>query len=234
MVHPRTRFGPLRLALFTAVLLLSPWIARSASAASSTLTWTSPGDNGGAARVYYYDLRISMKAVAGTDTLGWWNAATKIPMAGRTPALPGQLESILLAGLVNGVRYYAILKSADSQLNWSRYSNVATFVPVTSITAAEEGEAAPAVVLGIPRPTPTSGRSDVNLELPRSMDVQAAVFNAQGRKVRTLESGTLPAGTHVLHWDGRLDSGGDAASGVYWIRVGAGTFTKTVKLIVAR
>ncbi|HZI89810.1 MAG TPA: FlgD immunoglobulin-like domain containing protein, partial [Candidatus Polarisedimenticolia bacterium] len=60
------------------------------------------------------------------------------------------------------------------------------------------------------------------------------VFNAQGRQVRTLETGMLTAGTHVLHWDGRLDGGGSAASGVYWIRVAAGAATKHVKLVVAR
>jgi flagellar hook assembly protein FlgD len=148
--------------------------------------------------------------------------------------MPGTLESQLLGGLINGVRYYAILKSADSQLNWSSYSNVATFTAVTTITAVTDNDQAPEMVLGIPRPTPTSGRADVNLDLPKPMDVDAGVFDAQGRLVRTLERGTLAAGTHVLHWDGHVEGGGDAPSGVYWVRAAAGAIHKRVKLVVVR
>ena len=229
MSYPRTQLRAARLALLAAVIVLSTVAAHTASAAYATLTWTSPSD-GGTARVYYDDLRINTKAIAGTDTLGWWNAATKISMDGRTPSMPGTVESILLGGLLNGARYYAILRSADSQLNWSPYSNVASFTAATAITAVTDNAAAPEMVLGIPRPTPTSGRAEVNLDLPKTMDVEAAVYDAQGRLIQTLERGMLAAGTHVLRWDGRVDGG--AASGVYWILASAGSIHKRVKLVV--
>jgi hypothetical protein len=233
MGYSRTPLRTIRFAVFAAVIVLSAIATRSASAAYSTLMWTSPSD-GGTARVYYYDLRINTKAIAGTDTLGWWNAATKISMAGKTPSMPGSGESILLGGLINGARYYAIMRSADSQLNWSNYSNVASFTAVTAISAVNDNSPAPEMVLGIPRPTPTSGRAEVNLDLPKTMDVNASVYDAQGRLVQTLEHGTLAAGTHVLRWDGRVDGGGNAASGVYWILASAGPVSKRVKLIVVR
>jgi len=154
-------------------------------------------------------------------------------MSNKVPAVPGQAESILLGGLVMGVRYYAILRSADATQTWSSFSNIASFTP-SLVTAAPVGDPAPALVLGAPRPTPTSGRTDVNLELPKAMSVDAGVFDAQGRLVRRLEEGFLAAGMHILHWDGRLDRGGDAASGVYWIRVAAGSINKRVKLVLAR
>jgi hypothetical protein len=234
MGYPRLRLvAPVRL-LSLAALVLSLFItARPASAAYATLAWTSPGDNGGSARVYYYDLRISANAITGTDTLSWWNAATKIPMTGKTPLAPGSPESILLNGLVNGAKYYAILRSADSQLNWSRYSNVATFIAVTAITGVDP-PGAPELVLGAPRPSPTSGRADVILDLPKSMNVEASVFDAQGRLVRTLDHAVLAGGPHILHWDGMLDRGGNAVSGVYWIRVAAAGLVKRQKVVVVR
>ena len=124
------------------------------------------------------------------------------------------------------------VRSADSQLNWSPYSNVASFTAATAITAVTDNAAAPEMVLGIPRPTPTSGRAEVNLDLPKTMDVEAAVYDAQGRLIQTLERGMLAAGTHVLRWDGRMDGGGNAASGVYWILASAGSIHKRVKLVV--
>lgn len=206
---------------------------QSASAAYGALAWTSPPDIGGAG-VSAYDLRISTNAISGTDTLSWWNSATKISMTGKVPAIPGSPESVLLAGLVNATKYYAILRSEDGMLNWSAFSNIASLIASTAITAVPEGERAPAMVLGIPRPTPTSGRTEVNLDLPKAMTVEANVFNAQGRLMRTLERGMLAAGTHLLRWDGRLESGGDAASGVYWIRVSADAIERRVKVVVVR
>jgi flagellar basal-body rod modification protein FlgD len=50
--------------------------------------------------------------------------------------------------------------------------------------------------------------------------VTLTVKDASGRVVRTLE-GVAAAGTHNLSWDGRLDSGGRAQSGVYTLSVSA-------------
>ena len=233
MGYPRLRLAPFCLVSFAALVLSLFITARPASAASATLLWTSPGDNGSAARVYYYDLRISTSSITGTDTLSWWNAAARIPMAGKTPLAPGSLETLVLTGLINGAKYYAILKSADSQLNWSRYSNVATFIGVTAITGVDAA-GVPGLVLGAPRPSPTTGRADVNLDLPSSMNVEASVFDAQGRLVRTLDHGVLAGGPHILHWDGRLDQGQSAVSGVYWIRVAAAGIIKRQKIVVVR
>jgi hypothetical protein len=232
MGYPRTALRAFRLTLLAVAIMLSASAGRPAAAAYALLKWTSPSD--GAAQVSRYDLRISTKGIAGTDTLGWWNAATKINMDGKIPAMPGTVESLLLGGLLDGAKYYAILKSADAQLNWSGYSNVATFNALTSITGVTDNAPAPEMVLGVPRPTPTSGRAEVDLDLPRSMEVDAGIFDAQGRLVRTLEHGTLSAGRHLLSWDGRRNSGGDVASGVYWIRAAVGALNRRVKLVVVR
>ena len=55
-----------------------------------------------------------------------------------------------------------------------------------------------------------------------------------GRLVRSLEMGTLPAGTHPIAWDGRLRDGLPAFSGVYWMRVQAGSENGTVRIVVTR
>ncbi|HYR52774.1 MAG TPA: FlgD immunoglobulin-like domain containing protein [Candidatus Dormibacteraeota bacterium] len=205
---------------------------RPASAASAMLIWTTPSDAGGQS-IVRYDLRVSSSGISGNDTLAWWNSATVIPMLGKTPGAPGVADSVLIADLTIGARYYAVLRSADGAWNWSSFSNVASFIPST-VTGVQGGNAAPAVVLGSPRPTPTSGRAEMNLDLPQSSSVVARVFNAQGRMVRILEDAFLAAGHHILRWDGKVDGGGDAASGVYWIRVAAGAIEKGTKLTIIR
>lgn len=203
----------------------------AAVSAGARLVWTTPGDNGGVVRVVAYDLRISTSMIQGTDTLSWWNAATKVDMTMKIPRMPAKPDSIVLGGLDVGVRYYAILRSVDAAQNWSDFSNVAAFVPGT-VTGV--GDTAPALVVGSARPSPTSGRTEVSLSLPQPMAVLAVVYDARGRLARRLEGGTLAAGQHLLRWDGTLEGGGQAASGVYWIRVTAGTLDKRVKLVVVR
>ncbi|HYQ95602.1 MAG TPA: FlgD immunoglobulin-like domain containing protein [Candidatus Eisenbacteria bacterium] len=208
--------------------------AESTAFGSVTLLWTDPGDDGITGRASKYDLRISTKAIAANDTASWWNGATVINMALKVPGMAGSRDSILLGGLVAGTRYYAILRVADERPNWSGFSNVASFSPGI-VTATPEGNTqAPAFVVGSPRPSPSSGRTEINLDLPRAMNVVANVYNAQGRRVRTLETGTLAAGPHILRWDGRLDGGGDVGSGVYWVRIDAAGARKSVKLLIVR
>ncbi|TMQ57200.1 MAG: hypothetical protein E6K76_11280 [Candidatus Eisenbacteria bacterium] len=106
----------------------------------------------------------------------------------------------------------------------------------TTVTAVyeEEGAPSPGLVIGAPRPSPTRGPTEISLELPKAAEIVADIFNVQGRLVRTLGRRTLPAGRHMLRWDGRLDAGGNAASGVYWLKVGAGDVEKRFKLVVVR
>lgn len=203
------------------------------SAASAMLVWTTPSDAGGL-RVVRYDLRVSLSGISGNDTTSWWNNASVIPMTGKTPSSAGAPDSVLIAGLTMGRRYYACLRSADGAMNWSSFSNVASFIPSTVTGVPDSPASAPAVVLSSPRPTPTSGRAEMSLDLPQSSSVLARVFNAQGRMVRIIQQGILSAGHHILHWDGKSDGGGDVASGVYWIRVAAGAIEKGTKLTIIR
>ena len=45
------------------------------------------------------------------------------------------------------------------------------------------------------------------------------VFNVLGQRVRHLADGLLPAGIHLVEWDGRDGSGNAVASGVYFYRL---------------
>ena len=55
-----------------------------------------------------------------------------------------------------------------------------------------------------------------------------------GQKVAALVEGIREAGTYTVHWDGRVDSGRELASGVYLYRLQAGGQTETRKLLLLR
>ncbi|MBN1480321.1 T9SS C-terminal target domain-containing protein [candidate division KSB1 bacterium] len=84
-------------------------------------------------------------------------------------------------------------------------------------------------------PNPFNAQTVIRYELPLSSDISLDVFNMQGKKVRTLETGEQSPGLHTLIWDGRDDFGADVASGVYLYRMRAdlnGTVTQDSKKIL--
>lgn len=225
--------------LFFAVAIQFAILAAPASAQTTslavTLLWTATGDNGTVGRAAKYDLRYTANAVKGTDTLSWWNTAAVVNMTAHVPPPAGSRDSVVIAGLVAGKKYFAVLRIADATGNWSGFSNMATIDltrNVTGVETAEEG--APRLVIGAPYPSPTSGTAQIALTLARSGPVAADVFDARGRRVRSLHEGSMEAGPHTLRWDGSAASGERAAAGVYWIRVAAHGVQKTVKLVVVR
>jgi len=112
--------------LATLGALLLPHAAAGQTSADSSLTvlWTATGDDGTIGTATTYDLRYRTVGIAGTDTLSWWNAATKVTGL-PAPHASGVTDSMRVRGLTPLTTYYFILKVADEVPNWSGYSNVA-------------------------------------------------------------------------------------------------------------
>jgi Animal haem peroxidase len=88
--------------------------------------------------------------------------------------------------------------------------------------------------VGRPFPNPTRGVVNLAfaLPVPETRAVEAAVFDVQGRRVKTLLRETVVGGPHWISWD-RTDDGGQlVAHGIYFIRLRSGTFTSTEKVLV--
>ena len=99
-------------------------------------------------------------------------------------------------------------------------------VPVTLVAgdaSAVSGRDDRPLVMGLEaaRPNPFAGSSAVMLALPNPARVELGVFDASGRRVRTLLSGTVGAGWHPQVWDGRDDGGRSLPAGVYLYKLSA-------------
>lgn len=130
----------LALAGLGAVLAMLAFGAAPASAqatfhdSTATLLWTAPGDDGASGVAAQYDLRYSPNPIAGTDTLAWWNAATRVTgMPAPRPA--GVTDSVQVRGLTPSRTYYFVLRTADEVPNWSNFSNVAVRLPYSDVIA---------------------------------------------------------------------------------------------------
>ncbi|MCY3734752.1 MAG: T9SS type A sorting domain-containing protein [Gemmatimonadaceae bacterium] len=102
-------------------------------------------------------------------------------------------------------------------------------------TAVERLSERPAAwSLGLAYPNPFNPVTTIHFSTPTSGDVELAVYNSLGQKVRTLVSGAHAAGEYAVTWDALDDGGAPAASGVYLLRMAAGGFTRTHRVVLAR
>jgi hypothetical protein len=114
-----------------------------------------------------------------------------------------------------------------------------TVTVVTRLTASSPS----GVPLGSPLPprgelrilsrVPFEGTLRLEMVLASGGRFSLDVFNLAGRRVRTLDRGDMPAGRRLVSWDGRLESGRNAPSGVYFIKLHteAGSLMKRVVLL---
>jgi hypothetical protein len=83
-------------------------------------------------------------------------------------------------------------------------------------------------------PNPGNPSTELQFDLATAGPVRLDVYTLLGQKVRTLEAGALPAGTHIRHWDLGDDLGAPVASGVYLCTLRAQTVVSTIKILVIR
>jgi hypothetical protein len=88
------------------------------------------------------------------------------------------------------------------------------------------------VFLSAPHPNPFRAQTQVEFVLAEAGDVRLAVFDLAGRRVATLWDGPVPAGRHGAVWNGRVDRGPRAPSGIYFITLDSAAGRRTQKILV--
>ena len=77
-------------------------------------------------------------------------------------------------------------------------------------------------VLAPAQPNPFRRGTRIAYALDRTQAVSVAVFDMNGRRVRSLVDAPQGPGEYTLRWDGRADDGSRLTAGVYFMRVTAG------------
>jgi flagellar hook assembly protein FlgD len=72
------------------------------------------------------------------------------------------------------------------------------------------------------------------VEMPKSADVEVAVYDILGQKIATLLSGQQGAGYHTVEWNGTNQAGLTVPSGTYFIRMVSENYTKVQKVMLMK
>jgi len=98
-----------------------------------------------------------------------------------------------------------------------------------------EGPIPAALRLHPARPSPFGQRTTLALDVPLDAGhVTLEVFNAAGRRVRTLADGPVEPGTREFVWDGRDNAGLRVAAGIYFARCRSDAGSGIQKLVLLR
>jgi hypothetical protein len=83
-------------------------------------------------------------------------------------------------------------------------------------------------------PNPTRGACVLRYSLASARSGSLALYDTDGRVVRTLDSGPLAPGDHAPRWDGRDDAGRALPPGVYFARLRLGDESQTRRITLLR
>ena len=83
-------------------------------------------------------------------------------------------------------------------------------------------------------PNPFNPTTTIEFGLKESNLVSLRIYDVSGRLVRVLVEKSYAEGRYREQWDGRDQNGVSVASGVYFCRLTAGTFSQTRKMVLLR
>jgi len=83
-------------------------------------------------------------------------------------------------------------------------------------------------------PNPFNPSTRLKFSLANAQHVEVVIYNIRGQRVRSLTNGPFPAGDHELIWTGRDDGDRGVASGVYFVRMKAGSVVMTQRLVLVQ
>lgn len=83
-------------------------------------------------------------------------------------------------------------------------------------------------------PNPFNPTTTIRYELPVSSYVVLTVYNILGQEIRTLVNAEQTAGVKTVVWDAADTFGRPAVSGIYFYKIEAGDFSRTLKLMLMK
>jgi len=166
-------------------------------------------------RMYEYPIAIQGAAY---PVIVHWNISTPVKGA----------RTMVLSDITDGKSVRQVMEGSGSVM--IRSENVKNIVIRLS-----EGVNFPATfALSRNYPNPFNPVTHFTVDLPKTTEVEVAVYDLLGRLITTLLSGTHEAASLVLSWDGRDNGGAVVPTGMYIIRMRADEFTASQKILLMK
>lgn len=136
------------------------------------------------------------------------------------------------AGNGNG-RIYEIVYAAQDASGNVAYATVQVRVPHDMSDTNDRVQVRSTALTSV-YPNPFNPQTTVEYSLSASDRVRIAIYDARGSLVRILVDQAMPAGTHHVAWNGIDETGHTVGSGIYFVRMIAGTTAQARKIVLLK
>ena len=109
----------------------------------------------------------------------------------------------------------------------------ATLLVVTGVDSPHTVPKVERALVGV-TPNPFNPTTKIQYSVPVAGEVRMGIHDVTGRLVATLIDGHIDAGAHTITWTGRNSTGGEAASGTYFVRIESAGDVMTRKITLVR
>ncbi|MFC1572326.1 FlgD immunoglobulin-like domain containing protein, partial [Candidatus Eisenbacteria bacterium] len=158
------------------------------------------------------------------------------PLPEDTPVFSGshgwEEASFNLAGYAGNARIRFVFASDAAETGEGWYVDDVQLQ--LGFSGVEETSRVEGLQLSLARSNPARQGASFELALPEAGWVAVNIYDAAGRRIRTLLDAALQAGVHPLVWDGHDARGVPAGAGVYWADARVADQRLAVRIVVAR
>jgi len=81
---------------------------------------------------------------------------------------------------------------------------------------------------------PFAGSARFGYQTVKPGNVSVAVYDLQGKRIKSLFAGDVASGAHAREWDGRTVQGKKAPAGIYIVRLEADGFSRSLRAVLTR
>jgi hypothetical protein len=168
------------------------------------------------------NVKVGSFTVKQTGTFGFMPVYSD---AGSSEVVTGLKPGDQFSLTINGV-------ATDQTFEWTNNGDRLEITRLTSKATA--GNLPTAYSLAQNYPNPFNPSTTINFALPQAGNAKVEVYNVLGALVAVPFNGMLEAGNHSVVWDGKDAHGQPVASGVYFYRMSAGSYTDTKKMMLLK
>ena len=102
------------------------------------------------------------------------------------------------------------------------------------ISIGDNGEIPTQFIIFQNYPNPFNPTTTISYDLPEQSLVKLTVFDIRGQEIKMLHNADKPPGNYEVQWSGMDQQGNQVSTGVYFARLQAGDYSKTIKMVYLR
>jgi len=140
-------------------------------------------------------------------------------------------------GVQQGDLVFTVPSDAPDQLyyNCEFHVNMTGGITVNTVVSVNETDPLPQTFsLQQNFPNPFNPVTTIQYRVPGRTQVELAIYDLTGKKLKTLVNTTQESGIKTITWDGKDNRGQTVAAGVYVYRLQAGDYVETKKMVLLK